>query len=60
MQRYPLTAAACASPTPVLPAVASTIVPPGLSRPSFSAASIIETPIRSLKLPPGLTDSSLP
>ncbi len=40
------------------PAVASTIVPPGLSRPSRSAASIIATPMRSLIEPPGFCDSS--
>ena len=34
MQRYPLTDAARASPTPVLPAVASMIVPPGCSQPA--------------------------
>src|SRR5437867_3256114 len=59
MQRYPFTAAAIASPTPVLPDVASTISPPGLRRPSRSAASIIATPIRSLTEPPGLKNSAL-
>ena len=49
-----------ASAIPVLPLVASTIVErPGSISPSRSAASIIETPIRSLTLPPGLSDSSL-
>ena len=49
-----------ASAMPVLPLVASTIVlRPGSIRPSFSAASIIATPMRSLTLPPGLKDSSL-
>jgi hypothetical protein len=38
----------------VLPLVASTIVPPGLSWPEASAASIIDTPIRSLTLLAGL------
>lgn len=33
---------------PVLPEVPSTIVPPGLSFPEFSAASTMETPMRSL------------
>ena len=33
---------------PVLPDVASTMVPPGLSSPERSAASMIETPMRSL------------
>src|SRR2546425_7697208 len=58
-QRYPFTAAASASPTPVLPDVASTIRPPGLSRPSRSAASIIASPIRSFTEPPGLKYSAL-
>ena len=35
------------------------IVPPGLSRPSRSAASIIGRPMRSLTEPPGLSISSL-
>src|SRR3954453_1403205 len=44
---------------PVLPDVASTIVVrPGSMRPSFSAASIIATPIRSFTEPPGLKYSS--
>src|SRR6185437_3721033 len=59
MQRYPLPAAAMARPTPVLPEVGSTIVPPGLSFPSRSACSIIARPIRSLTDPPGLRYSSL-
>ena len=48
-----------ASPTPVLPEVGSTIVPPGLSSPDCSAASIIRTAIRSLTDPPGLKYSTL-
>src|SRR5437763_5067463 len=48
-----------ASPTPVLPEVGSTIVPPGLSFPSRSACSIIARPIRSFTEPPGLRYSSL-
>ena len=47
-----------ASPTPVLPEVGSTIVPPGRSRPSRSAASIIASPMRSLFDPPGFMNSS--
>src|SRR3954470_3095814 len=47
-----------ANPTPVLPDVGSTIVPPGFSFPSRSAASIIASPIRSLTEPPGLRNSS--
>src|SRR5437667_11072623 len=58
MQRYPLIAAAIASPTPVLPEVGSTIVPPGFSFPSCSAFSIIASPMRSLTEPPGLRYSS--
>jgi hypothetical protein len=54
----PMMQAAIASPTPVLPEVHSTIVPPGFKWPASSAASIIETPIRSFALPPGLKDST--
>ena len=42
----------------MLPEVGSTIVPPGLSFPSRSAASIIASPIRSLFEPPGFMYSS--
>ncbi len=42
---------------PVLPDVPSMIVPPGLSRPAFSASSIIRTAIRSLIEFPGLNVS---
>ena len=52
-------AATNARPMPVLPAVASIIVPPGLSSPDDSAASIMANPTRSLIDPPGLCDSSL-
>ena len=55
--RYPLMAAAIARPTPVLPLVGSTIVPPGRSRPRRSASSIIRRPIRSLTDPPGFSCS---
>src|SRR5436309_15453265 len=48
-----------ARPTPVLPEVGSTIVPPGFSFPSRSACSIIARPIRSFSEPPGLRYSSL-
>jgi hypothetical protein len=60
MQRYPLSAAAMASPTPVLPLVPSTMVPPGRSSPLRSASSMIAIPIRSLTEPPGLAYSALP
>ena len=43
----------------MLPAVASMITPPGFSRPSASAASIMVRAIRSLIEPPGLALSSL-
>jgi len=39
---------------PVLPLVASTIVPPGLSSPLFSAASTMAKPRRSFTLAEGL------
>jgi hypothetical protein len=42
----------------VLPAVASTIVPPGFNAPRRSAASIIDKPMRSLIEPPGFAYSS--
>ena len=53
-------AAAIASPTPVLPLVPSTIVPPGFSCPLRSAASMIGSPMRSFTEPPGLKNSALP
>src|SRR5215208_160213 len=46
-----------ARPTPVLPLVGSISVPPGLSRPSRSAASISATATRSLIEPPGFIAS---
>ena len=48
-----------ARPTPVLPAVASMMVPPGRSQPRCSASAIMARPTRSLTLPPGLSDSTL-
>jgi hypothetical protein len=57
-RRYPFCPATSANPSPVLPAVASTIVLPGLILPSRSAASIIESPIRSLIEPAGFWFSS--
>ena len=44
---------------PVFPLVGSTTVVPGRSSPASSAASIMETAIRSLTLPAGLKNSSL-
>src|SRR3954447_904652 len=46
-----------ARPTPVLPLVGSMSVPPGLSRPSRSAASIRDTATRSLIEPLGFIAS---
>jgi len=54
-----LTAATIARPTPVLPEVGSMIVPPGLSAPLDSAASIMPSAMRSLIEPPGLLRSLL-
>src|SRR4029450_1608851 len=48
-----------ARPMPVLPDVPSMMVPPGFSRPSRSASSIILTAMRSLMELPGLKVSSL-
>src|SRR2546421_7160313 len=48
-----------ARPTPVLPDVGSTIVPPCFSNPSRSAASVIATAGRSFTEPPGLLVSIL-
>src|SRR5450631_2825299 len=48
-----------ARPIPVFPAVASTIVPPGLSFPSCSARRMIPMAARSFTLPPGFRYSSL-
>src|SRR5215831_3915738 len=48
-----------AKPTPVLPAVASMIVPPGRSQPRLSASAIMAMATRSLTLPPGFMDSTL-
>src|SRR5208337_2347572 len=48
-----------ASPIPVFPAVASTMVPPGASLPSCSALRMIPMAARSFTLPPGFKYSSL-
>src|SRR5882672_319169 len=45
---------------PVLPAVPSTIKPPGLSRPRFSASRMMYSPARSFTEPPGFRNSALP
>lgn len=57
MEGLPRTAAARASPMPVLPEDGSMIVVPGLRTPSFSASRIIRAPMRSLTEPPGLKNS---
>ena len=57
--RYPRCRPTMASPIPVLPEVASMIVPPGASRPSRSAASTMDSAARSLTLPPMLRNSAL-
>src|SRR5665213_1851934 len=44
---------------PVLPLVGSTTVVPAVSKPACSAASIIDTAMRSFTLPAGLKNSSL-
>ena len=48
-----------ARPIPVLPEVGSTMVPPGVNSPLFSAASTMRSAIRSLTDPPGLKYSTL-
>src|SRR3546814_291548 len=45
---------------PVLPAVPSTITPPGPNMPRFSASSTIASAARSLTELPGLRNSALP
>ena len=58
-RRYPFAAQTSASDAPVLPPVYSTTVPPGLSRPSRSAAAIAAWAIRSFMLPVGFSHSHL-
>jgi len=45
---------------PVLPAVPSTMVPPGASLPSASARRMMPLAARSLILPPGFMNSAFP
>ena len=59
MHLYPFCCATMASPTPVLPLVGSTMVPPGFSAPLSSAASIMRRAMRSFTEPPGLKYSTL-
>src|SRR5271163_4710901 len=56
---YPRFTPINASPIPVLPAVASTMVPPGASLPCCSARRMIPMAARSFTLPPGFKYSSL-
>ena len=56
---YPRFWATIARPTPVLPDVGSTMVPPGFSSPDCSAASTIRRAIRSFTDPPGFMYSIL-
>ena len=49
-----------ARPIPVLPAVPSTIVPPGFIKPFSRASSIIYFAALSLTLPPGFINSAFP
>src|SRR5688572_20663414 len=56
---YPSAAQTNASEIPVVPAVYSTTVPPGGSRPSAAARSTIARAMRSFMLPVGFVDSSL-
>src|SRR5919206_573007 len=47
-------------PIPVLPAVPSTMTPPGRRRPCRSASVMMASAARSFTLPPGLRNSHLP
>src|SRR3569832_72301 len=58
--RYPRALATTASPIPVMPAVASTTRPPGLSSPRLTASRTIHFPARSLTDWPGFMNSALP
>ena len=49
-----------ARPMPVLPAVPSTTVPPGCSRPALSASRMMKSAARSLTDWPGFMNSALP
>ena len=49
-----------ASPIPVLPAVPSTITPPGRNSPFFTASSMMNKAARSLTDWPGFMNSALP
>ena len=49
-----------AMPMPVLPAVPSTMTPPGRSAPRATASRMIASAARSLTDPPGFMNSALP
>jgi len=55
---YPLAAQTKARAIPVLPLVGSKMIVSPLMCPAFSAASIMDTPMRSFTLLKGLKDSS--
>ena len=56
----PKDAPTSASPIPVLPAVPSTMVPPGLSAPRATASRMIQSAARSFTDWPGFMNSALP
>ena len=56
----PIASATIASPMPVLPAVPSTMVPPGLSAPRSIASLTIKSAARSFTDWPGFRNSALP
>ena len=58
--RKPMDAPTSARPMPVLPAVPSTIVPPGRSEPSAMACRMMLSAARSLTDWPGFMNSALP
>src|SRR5690349_18922048 len=58
--RYPRALPTSARPIPVLPAVPSTMTPPGSSTPRSSASLMMKSAARSLTEPPGLRNSALP
>src|SRR5690349_13796039 len=55
--RYPRALPTSARPMPVLPAVPSTMIPPGAIRPRSSASVTIDSAARSLTDPPGFMNS---
>ena len=58
--RKPMALATKARPMPVLPAVPSTMIPPGLSCPLATASRTMARAARSLTDPPGFMNSALP